>query len=320
MHLSIIFEPLTIVLEKLKGKVIKSTGSWYKVLTPDNQIYDCRIKGKFRLEGSKSTNIIAVGDIVYFHYDKQLNSSVIDEIEERKNFLVRKSAKLSKQSQIIASNLDYVCIILSMYKPRISSAFIDRFLVIAEAYEVEPVLVFNKLDLYRDKDMEKLAEWVELYESLGYKTLFMSAIDENKPEQLFEILKGKTSLFAGQSGVGKSTILNRLNADLDLKTTEISTFNDRGKHTTTFYEMHPIDEDTFVIDSPGIRELGLFDFEAYEIGLFFPEIKEKALDCKFSTCLHLEEPKCAVVDAVMNGEIHPQRYENYLKLIDGFER
>lgn len=306
-------------MEKQTGIVIKSTGSWYSVLADDDIIYACKIKGKFRLDKLKSTNPIAVGDRVHFSLDEKLENAVIDHIEERKNYLVRKSTNLSKQSHIIASNIDYAIIIASLKSPRISTAFIDRFLVIIQAYEITPVIVFNKIDLLDEAGREYLQELVELYEYLGFKCFTSCAISGLHIEELKLFLKGKTSLFTGQSGVGKSTLLNCIEPGLGLKTSSISGSTNKGKHSTTFYEMHRIDKSTFIVDSPGIRELGLFDFEAFEIGLFFPEFKPLAAKCKYTNCLHIHEPDCAVIAAVEEGFVLEERYVNYLKILEDFK-
>lgn len=308
------------LLRKLQGIVVKSTGSWYKVLTEDAHYYNCTIKGKFRLSGSKATNPITIGDRVIFHLDEKLNSAVIDQIEERKNFLVRKSTNLSRQTHVIAANIDHCCIITSLKNPSISSAFIDRFIVISAAHEIEPVIIFNKIDLLEEDETDILNYYVQLYNKLGYQCFHISAKKATNTEQIRNFIQGKTCLFAGQSGVGKSTLLNQLYPELDLKTKIISNYSGRGQHATTFYEMFHIEDKTFIIDSPGIRELGLYDFEAFEIGLFFPEIKEMAPDCKFNTCLHQNEPGCAVTAAVEKGKITEERYINYLKILEDFEK
>jgi ribosome biogenesis GTPase len=305
-------------LKKQKGVVIKSTGSWYSVLSENNEITACRIKGKFRLDNLKTTNPIAVGDRVHFHADPKLEYAVIDHIEERKNFLVRKSTNLSRQSHIIASNLDFAFIIASVHSPRISTAFIDRFLVIIQAYEITPVIVFNKIDLLNDEQQNYLAELIELYEYLGYQCFTTSAKQHFQIDELKTFLQGKTSLFTGQSGVGKSTLLNCIKPGLGLKIASISSSTKKGKHSTTFYEMHQVNQNTFIVDSPGIRELGLYDFEAFEVGLFFPEIKTLAPKCKYANCLHTHEPDCAVIQAVEEGLILEERYVNYLKILEDF--
>ncbi len=314
----IIFETVKIV-EKLKGIITKSTGSWYTVLADDGKRYKCRLKGRLRLEGSKSTNPVTIGDHVTFHFDPILNYSVIDRVSERRNFLVRKSANLSKQTHVIAANIDHSLLLASLREPRISSAFIDRFLVISSAYEIEPVIVFTKIDLYGEKEIKLLDWYRELYHSLGYTVFETAAMQNTGIENLKKFITGNTCLLIGQSGVGKSTLLNTINPELKLKTKPISRYTGKGQHATTFYDMHQLGTDTFIIDSPGIRELGLVDFEAWEIGLFFPEIKEKAAHCKFNTCLHINEPGCGIQSAVEQGSITEERYINYLKILNDFE-
>lgn len=305
-------------MKEYKGIVVKSTGSWYKVLTLEGNYYDCRIKGKFRLSGSKATNPLTVGDRVVFHVDEKLNMAVIDRFEERRNFLVRKSTNLSKRTHVIAANIDHCCIMASLKEPIISSAFIDRFIVISAAHEIDPVIIINKIDLLSEEENEILHYYQDFYTKLGYPCFSISAKKEVNIHHIRDFISGKTCLFAGQSGVGKSTLLNKLFPELNLKTKVISDYSGKGQHATTFYEMYPLGNHTFIIDSPGIRELGLYDFEAFEIGLFFPEIKKVALNCRFNTCLHQNEPGCAVITAVEKGEITEERYINYLKILDDF--
>lgn len=301
------------------GVVIKSTGSWYLVKDKTGQIFECRLKGKLRLEGFKSTNPVAIGDRVIFSHKPDGSDAVISKIEERKNYLIRKASNLSKQTHIIAANIDRAFAIVSLKKPAISSAFIDRFLVLAQAYGIEPVIVFNKIDLYNHDMLYRLEYLEDQYTRLGYNCLGVSAKTGMFLESLIELLDHKTSLLIGQSGVGKSSIINRINPDLHLKTKEISNYHKKGTHTTTFYQMHELMPETYVIDSPGIRELGLYGFEKNEISLFFPEIKNLATECRYNNCLHLHEPECAVIKAVEAGEISDERYINYLKILDDFE-
>ena len=306
-------------MARQKGIVIRSTGSWYRVLTEDEQIIECRIKGKFRLAGLKSTNPVTIGDIVYFHPEPKLNCAVIDKIEERKNALVRKSLNLSSRSHIIASNLDFGVLIITLKQPNIKPEFIDRFLVIAEAYDIKPVIVINKTDLLIKTDEAKLQYYKQLYRDIGYPVVVMSALNGDNLDQLKKILDGKVSLFAGQSGVGKSTILNLLNPGLSIKTDNLAKVSGKGRHTTSNYEMFLLWKNTFAIDSPGIKEMGLYKFELYEIGLFFPDLKKYVDSCRFNTCLHMNEPGCGVKNAVEKGLIDINRYNNYLNIIEDYK-
>jgi ribosome biogenesis GTPase / thiamine phosphate phosphatase len=308
------------LVEKSEGIVIRSTGSFYEVLTPEHEVVSCRIKGKFRLDFSKHTNPVAIGDHVTFHFETRLEYAVIDFIAERKNALVRKSTNLSKRSQVIAANLDHVIIVVSMIQPAIAPGFIDRMLIIAEAYDIDPVIVFNKMDIYTDKEFDRFGELYEIYTGIGYTVIPLSAKTGDNIDAITALTKGKVSLFTGQSGVGKSTLLNRLKPGLKIKTDHISGYSDKGKHTTTHYEMHELEENSFIIDSPGMKELGLFDFEPYEVSHFMPELKELLPKCKFNTCLHKDEPDCAVKKALADGEINPRRYYSYLKILEDFEK
>lgn len=289
-------------------------------MTAKEEFYDCRIKGKFRLKGLKSTNPVAVGDKVRFHFDSKLNCSIIDEITERKNYIARKASNLSKQYHIIASNLDLAVLITTVDRPAVSPGFIDRFLVIAAAHEIDSCIVFNKSDLEsNDEFFARQSYLSELYKSLGYKVLQISAKTGQNLEFVKEMIADKICLFSGQSGVGKSTLLKKLNPELSLKTSEISGYTGKGIHATTFYEMHKIFNNTYVIDSPGLKELGLFEFEPFEISLFYPEMKKYAGQCRFNTCLHINEPGCAVLQAFKNNEITYERYASYLKIIEDFK-
>lgn len=291
------------------GVVTKSTGSWYHVFNHDNTIVECRLRGKFRTKGIKTTNPVAVGDIV----DYEVDAHAIVNIHPRKNYIIRKSIKLSKQSHIIASNMDQAVLIVSLKNPRTSTGFIDRFLVTAEAYHIPSIIVFNKIDLLEDEnDLNRI---ISVYENVGYKCLKTSVKDSINLNDFKNIFKNKVSLLSGHSGVGKSALINTMDPNLKLKTGEISDYHAKGVHTTTFAEMFKLDEHTSIIDSPGIKELGLVGFEKYELGHRFPEIRELQNECKYNNCLHLNEPGCAVKKAHKEGEISSFRYENYLNIL-----
>lgn len=301
----------------MTGIVIKSTGSKYLVKT-DDKIYDCVLKGKIRLEGRKTTNPIAVGDVVDIEQDEN-EEAAITKIHPRKNYIIRKSINLSKQAQIIASNLDQAVLIATLISPRTSLGFIDRFLVTAEAYGIPAKLIFNKSDLLNDELLKIQKEIVALYTSVGYECFEVSSFDKTQIEQLKELFKNKTTLVAGHSGVGKSTFINALEPGLNLKTGEISSAHSKGMHTTTFAELHSLSFGGSIIDSPGIKELGLVEMKKEEVGHYFPEIRERMNDCKFNNCLHVNEPKCAVISAVEAGEISEERYHSYLGILNGEE-
>lgn len=299
------------------GKVIKSTGSWYQVLTDQGDIVNCRIKGKFRTKDIKTTNPVAVGDRVTIEMEPDLDTGVINKLEPRKNYIIRKSVNLSKQAQIIAANLDQALLIVTLASPRTSLGFIDRFLVTAEAYDVPAGLIFNKLDLFSDEGLEILDEYEAIYTNLGYPCYRVSALEGTNIEQLNEALNNKVTLISGHSGVGKSTFINRMIPGMALKTGEVSEWSDKGQHTTTFAEMHPLENGGSLIDTPGIRELGVIDIESGELGHFFPEIRERLNTCRFNNCRHINEPGCAIIDAVENGEIELSRYESYISIFHG---
>ena len=302
---------------EVKGVVLKSTGSWYLVKTLDNEIVECRLRGKFRMDGMKTTNPVAVGDKVVFELKDGIGS--IMKIEERRNCIIRKSTNLSKQKHIIAANVDLSVLIATVAFPRTSLGFIDRYLVSSEAYNVDSIIVFNKTDLYEGKLSEVLAEYRMIYESAGYRVFEVSALTGSNLNQLRTVLKGKTSLISGHSGVGKSHLLNALDPSLHIRTGDISSVHFKGKHTTTFAEMHELEFGATIIDTPGIKEFGLVDFEAWELGHWFPEFKPFIPICRFNNCTHLHEPGCAVIKAVEDGEIHSVRYENYLSILNNVE-
>ncbi|WP_276682927.1 ribosome small subunit-dependent GTPase A [Empedobacter brevis] len=299
----------------MKGIVIKSTGSWYHLLTEDGTTYQARIRGKFRIANIKHTNPIAVGDEVYFEIDKD-DTAVITTIHDRKNYIIRKSVNLSKKTHIIASNIDVAFLVVTLSNPKTSFGFIDRFLITAEAYHIPVVILFNKMDSYTEEEKAELEIYKSIYNSIGYKSLDISAETGLNLNLVKEQMKDKVSLVSGHSGVGKSTLLNALNPDLNLKTHEISDFNSKGQHTTTFAQMYEWPFGGFIIDTPGIKEFGLVHIDKSELQGYFPEILELKHNCKFDNCIHVNEPKCAVRDAVENGDIAISRYENYLTFLE----
>lgn len=298
----------------MEGLVIKSTGSWYEVLTDGGKTVNCRIKGKFRTLDIKTTNPIAVGDRVRVEPEPDQETGLITTLHPRKNYIIRKSVNLSKQAQIIAANLDQAFLIVTLASPRTSLGFIDRFLVTAEAYEIPAKLIFNKLDLFSEEGIEILEQYQSIYENAGYPCYSVSAIKETNLDQLRDLLKDKVTLVSGHSGVGKSTLINALLPGKELKTGEISDWSDKGKHTTTFAEMFQLPFGGYLIDTPGIRELGVFDIEKQELGRLFPEIRKLMGNCRFHNCRHINEPGCAVLDALDKGELESSRYDSYLSI------
>ncbi|BAO74945.1 ribosome small subunit-dependent GTPase A [Winogradskyella sp. PG-2] len=303
----------------MTGTVYKSTGSWYTVKTINGKFYECRIKGRFRLEGIKSTNPIAVGDIVEFELETKNNTQtgVINRIEERKNYIVRKSVNLSKQTHIIASNIDQVFLLVTIDNPTTFTSFIDRFLVTAEAYSVKTVLLFNKIDTYEEETLLEVKYLASVYRQIGYECIEISAKTSENIEKVKDLMIDKVSMFAGHSGVGKSTLVNAIEPLLDLKTKAISEQHMQGQHTTTFAEMFDLSFDAKIIDTPGIKGFGVVDMEREEVGDYFPEFFALKQDCKFNNCLHLKEPKCAVKAALDNDEVSYSRYRSYLQILEG---
>ena len=303
----------------MTGIVYKSTGSWYTVKSLQGDFMECRIKGKFRMKGIKSTNPIAVGDVV--DYDLDENSDVItgtiNNIHERKNYIVRKSVNLSHQMHIIASNLDYVFLLITINNPPTTTNFIDRFLVTAEAYGIETILVFNKIDTYDEAMLDEQLFMQYIYQQIGYKCLKVSSTEGKGIEELKDIMKGKVTMFSGHSGVGKSTLVNAMEPSLHLKTKVISEQSKQGQHTTTFAEMYDLSFGAQIIDTPGIKGFGIVDMEKEEISGYFPEFFKLKDQCKFNNCLHKDEPKCAVKDALEKDEISYSRYNSYLKILEG---
>ncbi len=294
----------------MTGIVYKSTGSWYTVKAENNQFYDCRIKGKFRMKGIKSTNPIAVGDVVDFEIDETSDAITgsIYNIHDRKNYIVRKSVNLSKQTHIIASNIDIVFLLVTINNPITTTSFIDRFLVTAEAYHIKAVLIFNKVDTYDEATLEEQLYLQYIYNQIGYECLRVSATAKKGLDELKKMMEGKVCMFSGHSGVGKSTLVNALEPSLNLKTKEISDLHQQGQHTTTFAEMFDLSFNSKIIDTPGIRGFGIVDMEKSEIKGYFPEFFELEDQCKFNNCLHKDEPNCAIKNALEEDKIAWSRY------------
>lgn len=298
----------------MRGLVTRSTGSWYQVQGEDGRYVECRIKGKFRTKGIKTTNPIAVGDWVHYELEPDQDSAVITELEPRRNYIIRRSVNLSKQTQIIGANLDQAILVVTLASPPTSLGFIDRFLVTAEAYDIPAILVFNKLDLFSSEGLEILDDYIAIYEGIGYRCYAVSAHDGTNIELLRSLLQDKITLVSGHSGVGKSTLINALEPAVSLKTGRISEWSDKGKHTTTFAEMIDLSFGGKLIDTPGIRELGVVDIEKGELSHFFPEMRQRLNQCRFNNCRHINEPGCVILEAVEEGEIESSRYESYLSI------
>lgn len=303
----------------MQGRVLQSTGSWYHVQTTNNDIVKCRIKGKFRLTKTKVTNPVAVGDRVTIEMEQGLSTGMITAIEKRQNYIIRQSPHKKHQRHIIASNIDQAVLIVTFSNPRTSLGFIDRFLLTAEMYHIPAAIIFNKYDIYTEKDQLKYEEASLVYESLGYTCLLVSAETGHNMEQFEALMQDKTSLVSGHSGVGKSTLLNVINPDLDLRTNDISQSSGKGMHTTTFAEMHQLSDATYVIDTPGIKEFGIVHIEPEEVGHYFREIQPLISECQFNNCLHRNEPNCAVKNAFIEEEIADFRYLNYLSMLENIE-
>ena len=299
--------------ESLLGLVLKSTGSWYEVLA-DGVRYQCRIRGKLRLKGVRSTNPVVVGDWVKFEADEQ-GGYVISAIEPRHNYIIRRASNLSKESHIIAANIDQALLVVTLFSPETAVEFVDRFLVTCEAYKVPVTILLAKIDLARQHP-EAVEEFYSIYEKAGYKIVEVSATEGEGIETVRELLRGKTTLLSGNSGVGKSTLVAAVEQGLDIKTGEISQSHHKGKHTTTFSTMYPLAEGGYIIDTPGIKGFGLIDIDDAELAHYFPEMMRYLPDCRFYNCSHTHEPGCAVVEAVKSGEIAYPRYESYLKIMD----
>lgn len=299
----------------MHGLIIKNTGSWYTVKTDDGRIVECKVKGNFRLKGIRSTSPVAVGDYVDIIMNAE-GTALISAIDDRKNYIIRKASNLSKQSQIIAANLDQALLIITIKQPETSTTFIDRFLAGAEAYRVPVVLVFNKTDLLNDDERRYQQQMVTLYETIGYPCIEISAETGMGIDQLQTLLKQKVTLVSGNSGVGKSTLINTIIPHADQRTAEISNAHGTGMHTTTFSEMIELAEGGYLIDTPGIKGFGTFDIEREELTSYFKEIFEFSKDCKFNNCTHTHEPGCAVLQAVENHYISVSRYQSYLNMLE----
>lgn len=299
--------------ENILGLVLKSTGSWYEVLA-DGVRYQCRIRGKLRLKGVRSTNPVVVGDWVRFESDEQ-GGYVISAIEPRRNYIIRRASNLSKESHIIASNIDQALLVVTLFSPETAMEFVDRFLVTCEAYKVPVTILLAKIDLARQHP-ETVEEFYSIYEKAGYRIIEISATEGEGVDEVRELLHGKTTLLSGNSGVGKSTLVAAVEPGLDIKTGEISQSHHKGKHTTTFSTMYPLAEGGYIIDTPGIKGFGLIDIDDAELAHYFPEMMRYLPDCRFYNCSHTHEPGCAVVEAVKRGEIAYPRYESYLKIMD----
>ena len=300
----------------MRGLVVRSTGSWYDVKCLSSQkIFSCRIRGKFRIKKIKLTNPLAVGDHVIFELEKNAETGLIKEIEKRENYIIRQATKKTEHGHIIASNLDQAVLIATIMSPRTSFGFIDRFLVVTEAYKIPAVICFNKCDLLSEEDLAYQEEVMQMYEAIGYKTLLISASEGYQMDKFSELLEGKKTLLTGHSGVGKSTVINKIKPTINQRVSEISTYADKGTHTTTYAEMFSLNENTQIIDTPGIKELGLIDIEGRELSAFFPEMLALSENCKFNNCLHDKEPKCSVIAAVKSGEIAIPRYDSYISML-----
>ncbi|HBK71159.1 MAG TPA: ribosome small subunit-dependent GTPase A [Flavobacteriaceae bacterium] len=301
----------------MTGVVTKSTGSWYTVRTKQGNSIDCRIRGKFRIKGIKSTNPVTVGDVVDFDMEEGNKNGIISNIHDRKNYIIRKSVNLSKQTHIIAANIDQVFLLVTLDNPPTFPAFIDRVLATAEAYSIPAVLLFNKIDQYDAISLSKKDALEEIYKKIGYQCLDVSATEKINIDKLKALMKDKVSMFSGHSGVGKSTLINAVHPKLNLKTKETSLQHKQGQHTTTFAEMFSLPFGGYIIDTPGIKGFGVVDFQKEEISGFFPEFFALKQYCKFNNCLHVNEPNCAIKDALEKGKIAQSRYNSYLQIIEG---
>ncbi|QKZ12095.1 ribosome small subunit-dependent GTPase A [Spirosoma sp. KUDC1026] len=300
------------------GLILRSTGSWYDVRNTDGHIFQGRLKGKFKIKGLKVTNPIAVGDRVTFDVeDEAENTAIITDIAPRENYIIRQSVHKTAHGHILAANIDQAVLLATLAMPRTSLGFIDRFLVSAESFRIPTTIVFNKSDILNDEGLVYQQEIIDIYERIGYQCLVTSATEGEGVENFRQLLDHKVTLLSGHSGVGKSSLVNAVSPDLNLRTNEVSTFANKGVHTTTFAEMFELTPDTFIIDTPGIKELGLMDTSKEEIGHYFPEMRDRLNQCRFHNCLHLNEPGCAIKEAVAEDEIAESRYMSYLSMMEG---
>lgn len=296
------------------GIVVKSTGSWFDVREESGKIINCKIKGKFRTNNIRTTNPVAVGDRVSFEFEDN-NTGVITEISQRTNYIIRKASNLSKESQVIAANIDQVFLLVTLKMPITTTMFIDRFLITAEAYRIPSLIIFNKIDIYNDVLKERLSELKSIYSKIGYKCLEISVLQNINIEKLKHELSNKTTLISGNSGVGKSSLINKIEPIITQKTGIVSNSHNKGKHTTTFAEMFELSTGGYIIDTPGIKGFGLIDFGKYDLYHYFPEIFKESANCQYNNCIHVNEPNCAVKNAVEKGIISSERYYNYLTIL-----
>ena len=303
----------------IQGLIIRSTGSWYEVKNPEGKIIHCRMPGKFRLNGKKLTNPVAVGDNVLFVIEDKQETGIIKEIVDRKNYVIRQSPRKKHFLHILAANIDQALLIVTVAHPKLKQGFIDRFLLMTEPYDIPVHIFFNKGDVYTDEDLLMFQDLKEMYERIGYRCYLVSALEEKGIETLLKVLQGKTTLFSGQSGVGKSSLINCVNPDIELKTKDISVFTGKGQHTTTFAEMFELDSETRIIDTPGIKTLSFNHLEPLDVAHNFKEFFVASAKCKYDNCLHRNEPKCAVKDGLDDEEFSTARYNSYLQILEEIE-
>ena len=312
--------PTNHYLRPMKARVYKSTGSWYTVKDTEGRMWNARMKGVFKIDEITSTNPIAVGDEVELALENELENSVmITAIVPRRNYINRQSPRAKHQHHIIAANLDQSVLVATIREPRTSQGFIDRFLVASEAYHVPPIIVFNKSDIYKTKDLDKYEEWKDMYEAIGYTVILTSVKENTGIDLLKNMLQNKTTLFSGHSGVGKSSLLNALLPESNIRTQDVSGWSGKGMHTTTFAEMYDLPGSGSIIDTPGMREFGIVDMTKQELSHYFPEMRDRLQGCQFNNCLHINEPGCAIKEAVREGLIHEDRFVSYYGILESIE-